>query len=217
MVLARRDGHPVEVFRAWPKVHAAARSAERRLGLRVVAAPARTRDRSPTRTEREKVTRTAPGAMPAVTARHWLAEQTRAAAASATGLDNFAAYLAARGVLVCWRRSHRDPTQVTGYAVARPGDHDAAGRLVWFGGSKLAADLSLPRLAARWDRPPLVEHRAPRPAAGRALHRGSVVRGMAAARRTARTGAPTAGKVGIDLGRLLVFAGRSSSASQGRR
>ena len=50
------------------------------------------------------------------------------------------------GVLVKERRSQRDPDQITGYAVAL-----ATGREpVWFGGGKLAPDLSLPRLQDRW-------------------------------------------------------------------
>jgi len=47
-----------------------------------------------------------------------------------------------------------DPTQVTGYAVALPsGAGMPVGRAtVWFGGGKLAPDLSLPQLQARWRR-----------------------------------------------------------------
>ena len=37
-----------------------------------------------------------------------------------------------------------------GYKVARPGDVTAAGEAVFYSGSKLAADLSLPRLLRRW-------------------------------------------------------------------
>jgi hypothetical protein len=42
------------------------------------------------------------------------------------------------------------PGEVTGYAVGRPGDANASGGQVWFGGSKLAPDLALPKLNARW-------------------------------------------------------------------
>jgi hypothetical protein len=54
-------------------------------------------------------------------------------------------------VLVRVRRSARYPGQVTGYAVALPGDVTPAGEPVWFGGGKLAADLTLPKLHQRWD------------------------------------------------------------------
>jgi hypothetical protein len=56
-------------------------------------------------------------------------------------------------VLVRLRYSTRNPDQVTGYAVALPGDTTRNGELVWYGGGKLAADLSWPGLAQRWIRP----------------------------------------------------------------
>ncbi len=49
------------------------------------------------------------------------------------------------------RYSTRNPGQLTGYAVALAGDTARAGGPVWFSGGKLAADLSLPKLRARWD------------------------------------------------------------------
>ena len=66
--------------------------------------------------------------------------------------------LADAGLLVRPRYSDRDPGQVTGYAVALPGDRSREGRPVWFGGRRLAADLSWPKLATRW---PDTAHRAP--------------------------------------------------------
>ena len=54
-------------------------------------------------------------------------------------------------MLVRTRYSTRNRGQVTGYAVALAGDTTQAGGPVWFGGGKLAADLSLPKLRARWD------------------------------------------------------------------
>jgi len=52
-------------------------------------------------------------------------------------------------VLVKERRSERDGG-LTGYAVALPGRTDAAGGPVFYSGGKLAADLTLLKLAARW-------------------------------------------------------------------
>jgi hypothetical protein len=46
-----------------------------------------------------------------------------------------------------------NPGQVTGYAVAFPGDTTRNGEPVWYGGGKLAADLSWPKLQQRWTRP----------------------------------------------------------------
>ena len=46
--------------------------------------------------------------------------------------------------------STRNPGEVTGYAVALPGATTAGGGPVSFAGGKLAADLTLPKLRARW-------------------------------------------------------------------
>jgi hypothetical protein len=53
-------------------------------------------------------------------------------------------------VLVCKRFSVSNPGQVTGYAVALPGDTTKDGGPVWYGGGRLAADLSWPKLRQRW-------------------------------------------------------------------
>jgi hypothetical protein len=170
VVLARMDGHPVEVFRDWPKVHAAARAAERRLGLEVVAAPSKTLSVPPRRAEMEKTRRTAT----TEPARRWLTRQVRDAAADATAREGFADLLARSGVMVMWRESQHTQGQITGYAVGRPGDVDAVGRQVWFGGSKLAPDLSLPRLEARWAQPATT--RSPQVVLGLDPHTGARAR-----------------------------------------
>ena len=56
-------------------------------------------------------------------------------------------------MLVRKRFSARNPGQVTGYAVALPGDTAKDGGPVWYGGGKLAADLTLPKLRRRWTGP----------------------------------------------------------------
>ena len=45
--------------------------------------------------------------------------------------------------------SEKTPGQITGYAVALPGRSDM-GQAIWFGGGKLAPDLTLPQLQRRW-------------------------------------------------------------------
>ncbi|WP_239309685.1 hypothetical protein [Frankia sp. Cj3] len=45
------------------------------------------------------------------------------------------------------------PDEITGYAVALPGDRDRQGVSVWYSGGRLAADLSLPQLRRRWQVP----------------------------------------------------------------
>ena len=54
------------------------------------------------------------------------------------------------GVAVRKRYSVTSPGQVTGYAVGLPGHPAKGGGMVWFGGGKLAADLTLPKLRCRW-------------------------------------------------------------------
>jgi hypothetical protein len=56
-------------------------------------------------------------------------------------------------VLIRLRHSMANPGQVTGYAVAMPGDTGKDGGPGWYGGGKLAADLSWPRLYQRWTGP----------------------------------------------------------------
>lgn len=74
-----------------------------------------------------------------------------AAVAGSGSEEEFFARLHDEGVLVRVRYSARNPGQVTGYAVALADDTARAGAPVWFGGGKLAADLSLPKLRVRWD------------------------------------------------------------------
>ena len=54
-------------------------------------------------------------------------------------------------MLVRKRFSVKNPGQVTGYSVALPGDTTKDGGPVWYGGGKLAADLTWPKLAAAVD------------------------------------------------------------------
>jgi hypothetical protein len=74
----------------------------------------------------------------------------RAAVAASMSQEEFFARLADDGVLVKLRASQTNPGEITGYAVALPTERDQAGVPVWFGGSHLASDLSLPKLRIRW-------------------------------------------------------------------
>ena len=57
-------------------------------------------------------------------------------------------------MLVRLRFSDVNPGQVTGYSVGLAG-HDAGdGTALWYGGGRLAAELTLPRLRRRWDPQP---------------------------------------------------------------
>jgi hypothetical protein len=72
------------------------------------------------------------------------------AAAGASSEAEFFGRLADAQVLVRQRCSSRNPGEITGYAVTLPGDTARGGGPVWFGGGKLAADLTWPKLRARW-------------------------------------------------------------------
>jgi hypothetical protein len=52
--------------------------------------------------------------------------------------------------LVRKRFSVKNTAEVTGYSVALPGDTAKDGGPVWYGGGKLAADLTWPKLRRRW-------------------------------------------------------------------
>jgi hypothetical protein len=77
----------------------------------------------------------------------------RAAATEANSEHNFLNRLRANGLLVRPRAGTANPGQLSGYAVALPGDHNAAGDMIWYGGASLATDLTLPKLRRRWPPP----------------------------------------------------------------
>jgi hypothetical protein len=76
---------------------------------------------------------------------------TQAAEQSADEVGFFAR-LREAGVQVRVRFSETDPEQVTGYAVTLPGHAGPDGTPVWYGGGRLAAGLTLPRLRQGWNR-----------------------------------------------------------------
>ena len=145
-MLARQDGGKPSVSWERYKVRAACLAAEQRYGLRSTAPADRTAARRPTRAENEKAARRGLDEAPRVTLRR----QVATAAASANGEDEFFTCLDQAGLLVRKRFSIKNPGQVTGYSVALPGDTAKNGGPVWYGGGKLAADLTLPKLRQRW-------------------------------------------------------------------
>ena len=128
------------------RVREACQAIERRYGLRITAPGDRTAGRRPTRAENEH----APRRGWEEPARTMLQRAVDTAAAGASSEQEFFVRLEAAGLLVRKRFSQRDPGLVTGYAVAKPGHMNAQSAPVWFGGGKLAADLTLPKLRQRW-------------------------------------------------------------------
>jgi hypothetical protein len=145
-MLARQDGGRPRLSNERYRVREACRAAEARYGLRRTAPGDRTAARRPTRAENEKAQRHCRQEPPRVT----LKRAVSTAAACASSEQEFFTRLAHADVLVRKRFSTRSPREVTGYSVALPGDATQAGTPVWFGGGKLAADLTLPRLRHRW-------------------------------------------------------------------
>jgi hypothetical protein len=162
--LARVDGIRPDVWNDGYRIRDACRAMEERFGLRSTAPADRTAARRPKRAETEKAQRVGRSDP----ARNVLRRHVATAAAGARTEAEFFAALGAEGVLVRKRYSVRFPDQVTGYAVAIPNDLDGSGRPVWFGGGKLAGDLTLPRLRRRWDSEGL-DRPGPRPLSGRHL------------------------------------------------
>jgi hypothetical protein len=148
-MLARQDGARPGLCGERYRVRAACIAAELRHGLRSAAPGDRTAPRRPSRAETEKAARRGLDEAPRVTLRRLVIT----AAAGSDSRDGFFARLEAAGVIARKRYSTTNPGQVTGYAVALPGDTSRDGGPVWYGGGKLAADLTWPKLTQRWTRP----------------------------------------------------------------
>jgi hypothetical protein len=144
--LARQDGRRASTWNDYYRVREACQEAERRFGLRPTAPADRTAARRPARAETEQAARRG-WAEPA---RVTLRREVCTAAAGAGSEREFFTRLRAAGVLVRERYSTVCPDQDTGYAVGLPGHTARGGGVVWYGGGKLAADLTLPKLRARW-------------------------------------------------------------------
>ncbi|MFG2245775.1 relaxase/mobilization nuclease domain-containing protein [Spirillospora sp. NPDC048823] len=162
--LARADGVRPDVWNDGYRIRDGCRAMEERFGLRSTAPADRTAARRPKRAETEKALRVGRGEP----ARNVLRRHVAAAAAGARTEAEFFAALGAEGVLVRKRESTRVAGQITGYAVALSDDLGSSGRPVWFGGGKLASDLTLPQLRRRWT-PEGAGGPPPRPLSGRHL------------------------------------------------
>jgi len=146
VTLARQDGRRARTSHDYVRLGAACRTVEERYGLTITPARDRTAPKRPTRAETEKAARQGRSE----TTRQRLRREVRRAALSSADLVDFVEQLQETGVHVRLRYSELDPTIVTGYAVAEGVERTADGGLVWFGGAKLAPQLSLPRLEKGW-------------------------------------------------------------------
>nr|WP_240969229.1 mobilization protein [Streptomyces sp. HNM0575] len=113
-------------------------------GLRRVARGDRTAAKRPTRAEKEKSLRSGHQ----LTARERLRTIVRTALSAATSTEKFIGILTdTDGILI--EIQHFPSGDIRGYKVALDGDTNAAGQPIWFSGSKLAPDLSLPKIHER--------------------------------------------------------------------
>lgn len=142
--LAAEDGRRIHPRNDFYRIAEACHAAEDRYGLRPTGASDRTAVPKVTRAEAENAQRR--GVEPARTT---LRREVRAAVAGADSAAGFLEQLRAAGLLVRERHSERDGA-LTGYAVAVPGRTSRDGQPIFYGGGKLAADLTLPKIRARW-------------------------------------------------------------------
>ncbi|MEU4029732.1 relaxase/mobilization nuclease domain-containing protein [Streptomyces anulatus] len=125
------------------KAQAECRRIEKEMGLRRLNAGDGTAAKNPSSAEKFKAERTGRPE----TSRETLREAVRRAVAGADSEEEFFTRLREAGVRVKLR--HAPAGDALGYNVALPGDRNRDGDPVWYPGSKLAPDLSLPKIQLR--------------------------------------------------------------------
>lgn len=142
--LVREDGRRPDHHRSGQRAQAAARLIETDYDLHRVTPGDGTAAKRPTSAERHKAERQGRDR----TVRERLRETVRDASAGAASTDEFFDRLAADGLLI--RKRIAPSGDLLGYKVALPGDRNKDDEPVFYAGSTLAPDLSLPRIRERW-------------------------------------------------------------------
>ncbi|MEV7118254.1 relaxase/mobilization nuclease domain-containing protein [Kitasatospora griseola] len=145
----REDGRRPRNKRDGQRAQAECRKIEKELGLRQLNPGDGTAAPRPTSAEQAKAQR----AGHRQTAKQWLQEQAQAVAATSRNEQEYFSTLAALGIHIRYRIGP-ETGDVLGYSLARPGDLNAQGEPVHFGGSTLAPDLSINRLRERFTTQP---------------------------------------------------------------
>ncbi|MET8330089.1 mobilization protein [Streptomyces sp. NPDC005181] len=149
----RADGRRPRTHRDGQRAQAECRKIEAEFGLRRLKSGDLTAPRTPTGAERAKAERRGQ----TVTARQCLREQAYAVAAAVRTEADYFTVLESLGIKVKTRLGP-ETGDVIGYSLAAPGDTNAAGAPVWYGGSKLAPDLSINRLRERLPHQDVADH-----------------------------------------------------------
>jgi hypothetical protein len=146
--LVRDDGRRPRLHNEARRAQTEARLIEADYGLRRITPGDGTAAKRPTSAERHKAKRRGRQRTP----REELREAVRRSVAGAAGEEEFFDRLGAASLLV--RRRIAPSGDTLGYTVALPGDRNGKGDPVFYSGSKLAPDLSLPRIRERWAQNP---------------------------------------------------------------
>ncbi|MFS4091898.1 relaxase/mobilization nuclease domain-containing protein [Streptomyces sp. AF1A] len=145
--IVREDGRQARLRQDGRRSQAEARKIETDYGLRRLHAGDGTAAQRPTSAERHKAQREGRER----TAREELRETVRRAVAGTASTDEFFDRLAAAGLLI--RKRVAPSGDLLGYKVALPDDRNGEKEPVFYAGSTLAPDLSLPRIRERWALP----------------------------------------------------------------
>ncbi|MGG7569232.1 relaxase/mobilization nuclease domain-containing protein [Streptomyces sirii] len=141
--LKREDGRSPRRHEDGIRAQAECRKIEAEFGLQILNEGDRTAAQRPTSAERSKAERAGRTETP----RETLRERVRQALAGAASEEEFFRRLAEAGLRIEKRLAPSGDT--LGYKVALPGDRNRHGEPIWFPGSKLAPDLSLPKIRQR--------------------------------------------------------------------
>ncbi|ULR52324.1 relaxase/mobilization nuclease domain-containing protein [Streptomyces deccanensis] len=142
--IVREDGRQARLRNDGKRSQAEARKIEIDYGLRRLNTGDGTAAKRPTSAERHKAEREGRERP----AREELRETVRRAVAGATGEEEFFNRLADAGVLI--RKRVAPSGDLLGYTVALPDDRNDNKEPVFYAGSTLSPDLSLPRIRKRW-------------------------------------------------------------------
>ncbi|MFM9371874.1 mobilization protein [Streptomyces sp. Da 82-17] len=153
--LKREDGRSPRRHQDALRAQAECRKLEAELGLQILNEGDRTAAQRPTSAERSKAERAGRNEPP----RETLRERVRQAVAGAADEEEFFRRLTEAGLRVDKRIAPSG--DVLGYKVALPGDRNRHADPIWFSGSRLAPDLSLPRLRERLARGAIDDAPAP--------------------------------------------------------